>query len=195
MKKIKLTAENAFVDAVVHKGKEKFFVVKMNAKTFYATTEENFLFKWKVRVKGITWKNFCDGHHAKSYKYEGFEIDDEEAAKKERVEAQKEVQSSQKHYLTGHVKAEVHEAWRRFVIKQTKGKGKAWQYPIHGGDTSVNIISGSVSAKAFLLNINYLFIFYFVEDGVYVLYDKKEHRFEKEIVWPVSPIQAIEEEI
>lgn len=190
MKKIKLTAENAFIEAQIFKGKKIFYIVKVNAKSFYASEEEDFLFKWKNRAKGITWKNFCLGHKTKACKYEDFTIEKEEADKKEKIEAQKEFKLKQKDFLKGHVKAEVHKMWERFLDRQNKRKKKkAWQYPVDGGDVTVNVIAGSTEAKAFLLNVDYNFMFYFIEDDVYVSFKEKEHKLGKEIIWPVSPLE------
>ena len=189
MKNLKLTSENAFLGAKVSKGKEVFYVVKINEKTIYASNDEDFLSFWEHKGKGITWKNFCEGHGGKSYKYEGFTINKEESEKKQKVEAQEEIQKTQKNYLKGQVKAKVQEAWKRFLIKKAKGKGKSYTGPIEGGDVRVNVVSGSVEAKAFLLNISGKYVFYFVEDDVYTLFSYDDHKLGKDIVWPVSPLE------
>lgn len=191
MKKIKLTSENAFLGAEISLGKETFYVVKVNEKSFWASRESTFLKAWEGRIKGIKWKNFCEGHQAKSYKYGDFEIAEEEAAKKEKVETTKKIQKEQKKYLTGQVKADVKKMWNQFLLREKKGRGKAWQYPIFSGDTSVNPIAASSQAEALLLHINDKYIFYYVNDDVYIHFDKEEHKLGKEIVWPVSPLEDV----
>ena len=191
MKKINLTPQNAFLGAEVTLNGKTLYVVKINEKSLYASSEPSFLAAWEGKSKGVTWKNFCEGHQAKSYKYDGFEIAEEEAAKKAEIEAKSQLKKEQVQHISGQLRAEVKKSWKRFVEKETKGKGKAWQYPIESGDKRVCPVAASIQAEAMLLNINSNYMFYFVNDEVYVPFDKKEHKDGKDIVWPVSPLEEI----
>lgn len=193
MKNINLTSQNAFLGAEVTLNGKTLYVVKINEKSLYASEESNFLALWKVKPKGITWKNFCDGHKAKSYKYDNFTITEEEASKKAEVEARQELKKTQVNYISGQLKKEVHNMWKRFLVKDKGGKGKAWQYPIESGDKRLCPIAASSQAGAILFSVNTVNIFYFVEDDVYVPFNKEEHKLGKEIVWPISPLEEVKQ--
>ena len=74
---MRVSPDNIFPGAKVKLGSENFTIIKVNAKSFYATTMTmaEFQTKWNNR-KGLTFLNFCKANDIKSYKYsEPFEIE------------------------------------------------------------------------------------------------------------------------
>jgi len=96
---MKLNKENAYVGAEVKKGNDKFYILKVNDKSFYASTLSDVVKKWENRLKGVTFKNFIAGNSCKKYDYEGFQIDEKIAEKKEIVEKKQERKSKIKRFL------------------------------------------------------------------------------------------------
>ena len=80
-----LTAENAFIGATVSKGVETLTVYKVNVKSFYAGKYplDEFKSMYKFKDKSQTFKDFCKRSSILQYDYSGWEITEEEAAKKQ----------------------------------------------------------------------------------------------------------------
>ena len=94
---MKAEFDNLFVGAVLTKDNDKYLVVKVNAKSFYAaknTTMEDYSFAFGAKAKNVTFKQFCDSNGIKMYHYnDGFDISEEEAKKKQVVEMAKNTTS------------------------------------------------------------------------------------------------------
>lgn len=80
-----LTATNAFIGATVSKGVETLTVYKVNAKSFYAGkyTLDEFKRMYKLKDKSQSFKEFCKKCSVLQYDYSGWEITEEEAARKQ----------------------------------------------------------------------------------------------------------------
>lgn len=80
-----LTAENAFIGATVSKGVDTLTVYKVNVKSFYAGKYplDEFKSMYKFKDKSQTFKDFCKRSSILQYDYSGWEITEEEAAKKQ----------------------------------------------------------------------------------------------------------------
>ena len=86
---MKLTNENAFVGAKVTYNGKQMTVIKVNAKSFYATemTLSEFNEKYDNRLVGATFVAFCKSMDIFSYKYsDNFEIDEKEISRKKIAE-------------------------------------------------------------------------------------------------------------
>lgn len=82
---MKIAPENIFPGARIKLGEETYFVIKVNAKSFYASkmTYQEFLDKFSKKLKTVTFTAFCKQNDVKSYKYtEPFEIEENEFNRK-----------------------------------------------------------------------------------------------------------------
>lgn len=82
---MRVAPENIFPGARIRLGEENYFVIKVNAKSFYASkiTYLEFVEKYNSRAKGVTFTAFCKANNIKSYKYtEPFEIEENEFSRK-----------------------------------------------------------------------------------------------------------------
>lgn len=89
---VKASAENVFVGAVVSKGEEKYLVIKVNSKSMYIAkdiTLEDYNRIWDMRPKGETFKTFCEKHGYEMVKYDAYQVEENEAAKKNVIEETK----------------------------------------------------------------------------------------------------------
>ena len=89
---MKASAENVFVGANVIKDDKKLLVVKVNAKSMYVVegwTLEDYNKALALKIKGTTFKEFCEKNKIEMVKYDGYEIEESEAAKKTVVEDSK----------------------------------------------------------------------------------------------------------
>lgn len=83
-----VTNENIFVGARISQQDKTFSVIKVNAKSFYATSMsyDEYLDKWDSKFKGVTFKEFCKVWEINSYKYtDSFEITEDELKRKNTV--------------------------------------------------------------------------------------------------------------
>ena len=81
-----VSPDNIFPGAKITKQLETLYVIKVNAKSYYASTMTypEFMEKFNTRLKGTTFTQFCKLHDVKSYKYsEGFEIEASEASRRD----------------------------------------------------------------------------------------------------------------
>lgn len=82
---MKIAPENIFPGARIRLGEQFFYVIKVNAKSFYASTEtyQNFIEGFNKKPKGMTFTAYCKLNDIKSYKYtENFEIEENEFSRK-----------------------------------------------------------------------------------------------------------------
>lgn len=82
---MKLTPEIIFPGCKIKLGEQNYVVIKVNSKSFYATTMSysDFLDKWELKLKGTTFIEFCKFNNVKMYKYsEPFEIEENEFNRK-----------------------------------------------------------------------------------------------------------------
>lgn len=76
---MKVAPEYIFPGARVKLGEEDYFIIKVNAKSFYATTMNfsEYTELFNKRAKGTTFTAFCKAHGINQYKYsDGFEIEE-----------------------------------------------------------------------------------------------------------------------
>lgn len=82
---MKVAPENIFPGARIKLGEQTYYVIKVNAKSFYASTDsyQKFLEGFEKKPKGTTFLAFCKQNNVKSYKYtEAFEIEENEFNRK-----------------------------------------------------------------------------------------------------------------
>ena len=82
---MKVAPENIFPGARIRLGEQTFYVIKVNAKSFYASTitYQEFLESYNKRLKGTTFTAYCKQNDIKSYSYsENFEIEENEFSRK-----------------------------------------------------------------------------------------------------------------
>jgi len=108
---MKIAPENIFPGARIKLGEEVYYVIKVNAKSFYASkmTYQEFLDGYNKKLKGVTFTAYCKQNNVKSYKYtEPFEIEENEFSRKMvAVENSKNVyalQNFEKTAITEHIK-------------------------------------------------------------------------------------------
>ena len=86
---MKIAPDNLFPGARLKLGTDDYTVIKVNAKSFYATTMSFAEYKeqWDKRLKNTTFINFCKAYDIKQYKYsDPFEIEESETVRKEIAE-------------------------------------------------------------------------------------------------------------
>lgn len=105
---MKANSENVFVGCKLTKNGETYTVIKKNEKSFYAwqNSYEEFLDRWEKRL-GATFKLFCKNNEIEMFKYDGFEISEEEAARKEVAEQNKDSGYKLESYEKKGIKAEL----------------------------------------------------------------------------------------
>ena len=110
-----LTAENAFIGATVSKGVETLTVYKVNVKSFYAGKYplDEFKSMYKFKDKSQTFKDFCKRSSILQYDYSGWEITEEEAAKK-KVE---EIKSTTKQVFSPNQKKAIKDTFEEYNKK------------------------------------------------------------------------------
>jgi len=188
---MKLTNETAFLGASVVYAKEKYFVVKINAKTVYLAKDKNFLKNWEAKSKGMTWKNFCSVNQAIMVAYNLVEIDEKEASLKESyIERDKEKAS--KKYL--HISSEkiLGELFKLAVDKAAGKKHKSFNHIIETPKDNFVVVADNVEAKMFLihnLSGSAEFFFYDVDNRDYFPFSMANNKLGKEIIWPSIQIE------
>lgn len=82
---MRVAPENIFPGARIALNGEQWFVVKVNAKTFYASTKtyQEFVEAYSKRLKGTTFTAYCKQNGIRTCKYsEEFEIDEAESSRR-----------------------------------------------------------------------------------------------------------------
>lgn len=101
---MKIAPENIFPGARIKLGDTYFYVIKVNAKSFYASTKtyQEFIEGYNTRLKGVTFTAYCKQNDIKSYKYsEPFEIEESEFSRKRlAIENSKKTYEIDKHEKT-----------------------------------------------------------------------------------------------
>ena len=145
---MKANADNVFVGAILTKGNEKFLAVKVNAKSMYIAkgmTLDEYNRIYSLKPKGMTFKDFCKANEIEMVKFEDFEIEEGEAAKKAIVE---ETKSSAKSVTSAFGKAE--KAVLTELLKYNKIQRLA---NISVGDNIMRVMENKEDNR-FLLNVN-----------------------------------------
>ena len=174
---MKVSPENIFPGAKVKLGSEDFTIIKVNAKSFYATTMSmaEFQKKWNNR-KGLTFTNFCKVNEIKSYKYnEPFEIEENEFNRKDLAEA-----NSSHEYKFGDVEKKVFTEMVDF-FKKKKRSIKLFQFEV--GKNLIRVLE--VNGNSYLLNYNNDYVLYSFDTNecikISTVYDFKDKY--KEVPW------------
>ena len=146
---MKASAENVFVGAILTKDNEKFLAVKVNAKSMYVAkgiTLEEYNRRYSLKAKGVTFKDFCKANNIEMVKFDGFEIEETEAAKKAIVEESK----SAKNNVSAFGKAE------KMVLTELLKYNKLQKYANIGvGDTVMRVMENKDNDRnRFLINVN-----------------------------------------
>lgn len=152
---MKASADNVFVGATVTKNSTNYLVVKVNAKSMYIIqgwTLEQYNTALTMKTKGTTFKDFCEKYKIEMVKYEGFEIEENEASKKSVIEETKKAVNA----TSALGKAE------KLVLTDLLKYKKLHRFAnISVGDKIMRVLERRDEDK-FLLNI----------DGEYILYNK-----------------------
>jgi hypothetical protein len=146
---MKASADNVFVGAILTKDNEKFLAVKVNAKSMYVAkgiTLEEYNRRYSLKAKGVTFKDFCKANNIEMVKFDGFEIEEKEAAKKSIVEESK----SAKNTISAFGKAE------KMVLTELLKYNKLQKYANIGvGDTIMRVMENKDDDRnRFLINVN-----------------------------------------
>ena len=173
---MKLTSENAFVGAAITGSDgSNLIIYKVNAKSFYAGvyTLDQYNEMFKNRDRGATLKTFCAKNNINMYSYEGWEIAEEEASKKEIADAT----------ATAHtvLKPEIRKAIKDFYNECTeKGKSLRLSAIYYRGDMIRIIVSNKDSLVISIDGNRYL---YHVPTEETILLDEEEALTEPTIPW------------
>ena len=145
---MKASADNVFVGAILTKDNEKFLVVKVNAKSMYVAkgmTLDEYSRRYSLKTKGVTFKDFCKANNVEMVKFDNFEIEESEAAKKAIVE---ETKSSAKNVTSAFGKAE------KAVLTELLKYNKIQKWAnICVGDNIMRVMENKDNNR-FLLNVN-----------------------------------------
>jgi hypothetical protein len=184
---MKASADNVFVGAILTKDNEKFLVVKVNAKSMYVAkgmTLEEYNRRYSLKVKGVTFKDFCKTNNIEMVKFDNFEIEESEAAKKTVVE---ETKSSAKNVPSAFGKAE------KMVLTELLKYNKIQRLANIGvGDNIIRVMENKDNNR-FLLNVNNDYILWNKElDSSYFVchlldYKPGETTFPWEKITPKKP--------
>ena len=199
---VKVTQDNVFLGAAIFRGKDKFHVYKVNAKTLYIGKEEEKVIaqKWENRPVGMKWIKFMDKQKAEKVSYDGLMISSAEAGKKAGFLAIKEARESMKDWLGKKGRAlvkELFEVSRDQVTtirgkKVVKKKGKSIQFIRNDvGKNKIYIIKMRKDGHI-LLRLNDAYLFYDINTEVYTRFDKELHKNGKEIIFPEA-VTSLEE--
>lgn len=156
---MKASADNVFVGATLTKDNEKFLAVKVNAKSMYVAkgiTLDEYNRRYSLKAKGVTFKDFCKANNIEMVKFDGFEIEENEAAKKTIVEESK---ASAKSVTSAFGKAE------KMVLTELLKYNKLQRLATIGvGDNVMRVMENKDNdGNRFLLNVN----------GDYILYNRE----------------------
>jgi len=190
----KATQDNVFLGASIFRGKDKFYVYKVNAKTLYiGEIEEKVIAgRWENRPIGQKWIEFMKKQNAKKVTYDGLTISTEEANKKAGFLAIKEARENTKDWLGKKGKALVKELFRisrneEVIIKGKKvikKKGKCVLLLRNDvGNNKIYIIKMRDDGHV-LLRLNDAYLFYDINTEVYTRFDKELHKNGKEVIFP-----------
>jgi hypothetical protein len=145
---MKASADNVFVGAILTKDNEKFLAVKVNAKSMYVAkgmTLDEYNRRYSLKAKGVTFKDFCKANNIEMVKFDGFEIEENEAAKKAIVEESK---TSAKNVTSAFGKAE------KAVLTELLKYNKIQKWAnISVGDNIMRVMENKDNNR-FLLNVN-----------------------------------------
>ena len=190
---VKVTQDNVFLGASIFRGKDKFYVYKVNAKTLYiGKTEEKVIAqKWENKPVGQKWIKFMEKQKGEKASYDGLTISTAEADKKAGFLAIKEARESMKNWLgkAGQKKVkELFEISRDKKIRVGKKikttKGKSVQFLRNDvGKNKIYIIKIRKDGHI-LLRLNDAYLFYDINTEVYTRFDKELHKNGKEIIFP-----------
>ena len=145
---MKVTPDNIFAGAKIKLKDETLYVVKVNAKSFYATskTYQEYLDLFNARTKGTTFVQFCKQQNIKQRKYtEDYEIEESEYAKKATL-----LENSKKSYSLG--KAEKTAIKKHIAKFQKKNKQLALSPLFTIGDKKIFFLEEN--QNCYLTNIN-----------------------------------------
>lgn len=183
---MKASADNVFVGAILTKDNEKFLAVKVNAKSMYVAkgmTLDEYNRRYSLKAKGVTFKDFCKANNIEMVKFDNFEIEETEAAKKAIVEESK---SSSKNVTSAFGKAE------KMVLTELLKYNKLQRLAnISVGDNIIRVMENKDDNR-FLLNVNNDYILWNKElDSSYFVchlldYKPGETEFPWEKITPAS---------
>lgn len=150
---MKTSAENVFVGANVTKDGKKFLVAKVNAKSMYVAegwTIDEYNKAFALKAKGITFKDFCKKNKIEMVKYDDYEIEESEAAKKTVVENSKKA---------ANVASALGKAEKMVLMELLKYKKLHMLANIAVGDKIMRVLEQRDDDK-FLLNVDNNYILY-----------------------------------
>lgn len=173
---VKLTNENAFVGAEIYKGTDKFYIYKVNEKSFYCGKVEasTMAYRWENRVKGLTFKALMEQHGGKLEKYEGFLID--ETIPQQLVG--EPAPEKKKKFLTTYAEREVKKLYSRYK------NGKGSYRHLHTIDKEMFTIISANQQNQVLLSVDGYFVFFDLDTSNYTPWRRVTDRGSTAINWP-----------
>jgi hypothetical protein len=181
------SSENVFEGAAVFNGEKKKFVYKVNKKTMYVgdLTYEVMNSKYEARMKGVTWKVFMQMIKAEMVDFGVWKISSEEAAKKEKFDAVNSIKKHQLSPMSKKAEQQVEVLYKVYLKSLTGIKGKTnYRFPNEIGSERI-IALAFTEDRWSILSINGTIFFYDLDYKIYILFNKKEHKLGKDIIWPV----------
>ena len=183
---MKLTKENIFIGAKVsHQTEgENLYVYKVNDKSFYAGSKTLEEVEYYNRVNPdsktkiySTFSSLMKAVGGKQYTYDGFEINKEEAKRKETEEKIAQIKKEQKKYLTPSGEKLLKNL---FKIKES-GKG-SWSHSNYVSKVQIILLEANSEGKC-VVRVGSDVIFYDVKTGIQRLFDYQKDKNGKNIIW------------
>jgi len=198
----KLTQDNVFVGSIVFRGKEKFYVYKVNAKSLYIGKEKEKVIsnKWENKHYKIKWSDFMSKNGGEKTPYAGLTISTEEANKKSGFLAIKEARESTRDWLGKAGKKAVKELFEMSRDKVSIINGKK---VVRQKGKDIRLIRNDVGKNQIyiikmrddghiLLRLNDAYLFYDINTEIYTRYNEELHKDGKKIVFPEKIVPALE---
>ena len=154
---MKVSPENIFPGAKIKMGLKDLTVIKVNAKSFYATemSFSDYSEKYNSKLPGTTFKKFCEANNIQMCKYtDEYRIDETETARKETAIANK----VSKYNLGKAEKLLISQLVKYFE----KNKRSLWLFQTVVGNSLIRFIEIRDKTN-FFLNINNNYVFYSME--------------------------------
>lgn len=189
------SSENTFEGAIVFNGDVKKYVYKVNKKTMYVGnfTFDVMLEKKEAFGKGVTWKVFMSNIKAEMVNFGTWKISDLEAAKKDGFDKINSIKKLQKAPMNKKAETQIENLYKLYLKAEAGIKGKTnYRFPLEVGSDRIIVVLFDKNRWS-ILSINGIMYFYDLNDKIYILFDKNEHKNGKEILWPLREYEKNEE--
>jgi hypothetical protein len=187
-------SENTFEGAIVTNGENKKYVYKVNKKSMYVgdSTYAEVMDKWENRAKGFTWKEMMTRLGGEMVNFGTWKISDEEASRKDGFEKINALKKLQKAPMSKKAENQMEILYKIYLKAESGMKGKTnYRFPSEIGSDRIIVVLFNKNRWS-ILNINGTLYFYDLNDKIYLLFNMKEHKNGKEVIWPIREYEKDE---